>query len=388
MTSSNQTQDTKLKSPEKLSGHDLVRYLIDNPDARGDFKYHTLRSCMWHNLLIAQPGFKDVADFDKIHHWDAFKIIDAHPELSSCFDWDKLWPQECRMLLAKHPELADSRTTAHIPGYAWSEILAVQPQLAHLCSFEEIYPYLWVNLIAKQEIFADRCPWKSFRTGDWLNLVERKKSCVKFLTLGYLDSETALQSILARCYCGKKQPSHGTFEEGVADAATFLICKRMDKENGKRYLKEQFTAENWDFVDEICDLSREEAMDVHGKKYMQFYITLKAPDNVFEKLFPLFDLDARDPGNNSLLMPALVYSLCSGSMKRYEFMLEQKLDPDEKNNAGFSCSDLTAWYKVYLEKQEAERLKAEAAKLEREARARERRKQKTTQAIKGKKYGR
>ncbi|MBO5764803.1 MAG: hypothetical protein J6S24_00845 [Lentisphaeria bacterium] len=388
MASSNQTQDTKLKSPEKLSGHDLVRYLIDNPDARGDFKYHTLRSCMWHNLLIAQPGFKDVADFDKIHHWDAFKIIDARPELSSCFDWDKLWPQECRMLLAKHPELADSRTTAHIPGYAWSEILAVQPQLAHLCSFEEIYPYLWVNLIAKQEIFADRCPWESFRTGDWLNLVERKKSCVKFLTLGYLDSETALQSILARCYCGKKQPPHGTFEEGVADAATFLICKRMDKENGKRYLKEQFTAENWDFVDEICDLSREEAMDVPGKKYMQFYITLKAPDNVFEKLFPLFDLDARDPGNNSLLMPALVYSLCSGSMKRYEFMLEQKLDPDEKNNAGFSCSDLTAWYKVYLEKQEAERLKAEAAKLEREARARERRKQKTTQAIKGKKYGR
>jgi hypothetical protein len=84
-------------------------------------------------------------------------------------------------------------------------------------------------------------------------------------------------------------------------------------------------------------------MDVEGKKYMPFYMTLMAPDSVFEKLAPCFDLSSRDPGGNSLLLPALIHGLCNNSMARYSFLRQQGLDPDEKNIAGFSADDL-AWF--------------------------------------------
>ena len=67
---SEETEKQQSCNPEKLSGHNLVNYLIANPEVRGNFRYHTFLSCMWRNLLIAQPGFADVADFGKIHHHD------------------------------------------------------------------------------------------------------------------------------------------------------------------------------------------------------------------------------------------------------------------------------------------------------------------------------
>ena len=111
----------------------------------------------------------------------------------------------------------------------------------------------------------------------------------------------------------------------------------------KRYLKKQLQSGKWEFVEQLCGLSPEDAMDVEGKKYMPFYMTLMAPDSVFEKLFPYFDLSSRDPGGNSLLLPALVHGLCNNSTERYSFLRLQGLDPDEKNIAGFSADDL-AWY--------------------------------------------
>ena len=111
---------------------------------------------------------------------------------------------------------------------------------------------------------------------------------------------------------------------------------------------------------------------------MPFYMTLMAPDSVFGKLFPVFDLTSRDTGGNSFLLPALIYSLCKEDMSRYEFLLARGLDPDEKNLAGFSCNDLLAHV-------EAAKAAREAARIERNAKARERRKQKKMLAMKGKK---
>ena len=346
MTVSNQIPETTSKSPEKLSGHDLVKYLTAHPEARGNFKWHTFRSCMWRDLLIAQPGFQDVADFQKIHHRDAFKILMEQPQLAQRFDWKRLWmdwQDECMIILNRHPHLATPENTSFFRGYIWSGLLRKHPQLAHLCSFNDMYPRNWIDLVSGQEIFAGRCPWHTFRVYDWVELVGRKKSCLKYLKLEYLDSEDALQKILCRCYYGDAPSYGGTFENGVPDAATFLICKHMDKENGKRYLKKQFRENNWDFVGDICRISPEDAMDVEGKKYMPFYMTLMAPDEVFEKLFPLFDLTVRDPGGNSLLLPALVHGLRNNSTERYSFLRLQGLDPDEKNLAGFSADDLE-WF--------------------------------------------
>ena len=333
--------------PEKLSKHDLVKFLIANPEARGNFRYHTLLSCMWRDLLIAQPGFQDVADFQKIHHRDAFKILLEQPRLAGHFNWPELWQNwqdECLQILKLHPQLANPERTSFLRSFIWSELLKKHPELAHLCTFQKFYPYEWINLVTGQECFADRCPWQKFRTHDWINLVGRKKSFLKFLKLEYLDSEESLQKILRKCYFGDSFSYKGVFEEQkIEDAASFLIFKRMDRENGKRYLKKNLKAYNWEFVEQLCELSPEDAMDVEGKKYMPFYMTLMAPDSVFEKLFPYFDLSSRDPGGNSLLLPALVYGLCNNAMERYSFLRQQGLDPDEKNIAEFSADDL-AWF--------------------------------------------
>ena len=86
--------------PEKLAGHDLVGYLTDNPEVRGALKWHTLLSCMWRDLLIARPGFADVADFQKIHHRDAFKILMEQPQLAGHFNWQHLWQNNQKECLA------------------------------------------------------------------------------------------------------------------------------------------------------------------------------------------------------------------------------------------------------------------------------------------------
>ena len=82
------TQNNKSVNPERLSGHNLVKYLIDNPDASGKFKWHTLRSCMWRNLLITCPQYAKYGipdDFQKITHCDALKIVKTHGKLMQFF---------------------------------------------------------------------------------------------------------------------------------------------------------------------------------------------------------------------------------------------------------------------------------------------------------------
>ena len=327
--------------PEKLSGHDLVNYLIAHPEERGNFRYHTFLSCMWRNLLIAQPGFTDVADFEKIHHHDIYKILLEQPQLAPYFDFSKLRDGENRCLFLKRPEIATPETTAYLYVSTWCNILKRHPQLGEFC------------------------PWKKFSADNWCDVLNPNGKCLKYLTLEYLSSASSFRKILKSCYFGEKHACKGIFEQGVSDAATFLIFKQMDRTNSKHFLKKQLTDGNWDFADALCDISPEDALDVSSKKHIRFFMTLEAPDSVFEKLFPLFDLKERDSGGNSHLLAALVRGLVSNDLSRYNFLLAQGLDPNEKNMAGFSCNELAA----HLENLKA---KAEEAKLARNERARER----------------
>lgn len=371
------------QAPEKLSGHDLVSYLIANPHARGNFKYHTLRSCMWRDLLIARPEFEDVAAFGKIWHYDIYKILIVQPQLACRFDFSKLWDSELKSLFMQHPELANPETTKSVYNSTWSELLGKHPHLAPLCPFDEFMPNCWVNLISRQLSFADQCPWHTFESRNWADMVEKKNICLKYFKPEYLQKVSAgmeekmLQWIFCSCYFGKALPFKGAFEKGVADAASFLIFKRMDRENGKKYLKKMLEKGIWEFVEQLCGIAPEEAMDVYGKKYIRFFMTLMASDQVFEKLFPLFDLKEKDPAGNSLLMAALIHGLSSNDMSRYEFLQEQGLDPDEKNIAGFSCNDLIA----FLAEKKA---KAEADRLARNEKARKRARKRRKAAKKGK----
>jgi hypothetical protein len=348
---SEETKKQQSCNPEKLSGHNLVNYLIANPEVRGNFRYHTFLSCMWRNLLIAQPGFTDVADFEKIHHHDIYKILLEQPQLAPYFDFSKLWDAENRCLFLKRPEIATPETTAYLYISTWCNILKRHPQLGEFC------------------------PWKKFSTTDWCDVLRPNGKCLKYLKLANVASAVSLRTILKHCYLSLEYPVKGFFEQGVSDAASFLIFKQMDRTNSKHFLKKQLAEGNWDFVDDLCSISPEDALDVSSKRYIRFFMTLSAPDHVFEKLFPLFDLKERDSGGNSHLLAALVRGLVSYDLSRYNFLLEQGLDPDEKNMAGFSCNELAA----HLENLKA---KEEAAKLARNESARKRAKERRALAKK------
>ena len=377
----NEENMQQLCDPEKLSKHDLVNYLIAHPDAKGNFKFHTFLSCMWRNLLIARPEFIGVADLEKIHHHDMYKILLEQPQLAPYFDFSKLWDGENRCLFLKRPEIATPETTAYIYTSTWSEILRKYPHLAPLCPLHKFYPCDWIELLTGQLSFADRCPWEKFQRYDWAKIVEVQSSCLQYLKLEYLASAEDLGNILRSCYLGKKHSCKEIFAEGDPDAASYLIFKRMARTNCKHFLKKQLANGNWALADELSSISPEDVLDVYDKKNICFFITLAAPDNVFEKLFPLFDLQERDSGGNTHLFAALVRGLDKGDMSRYSFLLEQGLDPDEKNIAGFSCNDLVK----HLEKLKAE---AEAARLARNERARELARQRRKEAKKGNKNGR
>ena len=348
---SEETEKQQSCNPEKLSGHNLVNYLIANPEVRGNFRYHTFLSCMWRNLLIAQPGFADVADFEKIHHHDIYKILLEQPQLAPYFDFSKLWDAENRCLFLKRPEIATPETTAYLYIDTWCKILTKHPRLGEFC------------------------PWKKFSTTDWFNVLRPNGKCLKYLKLANVASAVSLRTILKHCYRSLEYPVKGFFEQGVSDAASFLIFKQMDRTNSKHFLKKQLAEGNWDFVDDLCSISPEDALDVSSKRYIRFFMTLSAPDHVFEKLFPLFSLTERDSGGNSYLLAALVRGVASDDLSRYNFLLEQGLDPDEKNMAGFSCNELAA----HLENLKS---KEEAAKLARNESARKRAKERRVLAKK------
>ena len=341
-------------NPEKLSKHDLVNYLIANPEVRGNFKYHTLLSCMWRNLLIAQPGFADVADFEKIHHHDIYKILLEQPQLAPHFDFSKLWDGENRCLFLKRPEIATPETTAFISDYAWSRILRVH---THLGSF---------------------CPWKKLYSHYWCDILSHNADCLQFFKLEYAKSVTDIFLALYHCYLGDVLPCKKDFEQNIQDGASYLIFKRIDRTNSKKFLKKEIRRNNWEFVEQLSAISLEDALDVYNKKYIHFFMTLEAPDHLFEKFLPLFDLQKKDPAGNSFLMAALVRGLDKEDMSRYDFLLAQGLDPDEKNIAGFSCNDLIK----HLEDLKA---KEEAAKLAREERAKARAKLRRKETRKGNK---
>ena len=352
-------------NPEKLSGHALVDYLIDNPSASGNFKWHTLLSCMWRRLLTSQPAFANVVPHMAINPKDIYRILAERPELASGLDWLRMSIEDRVDILIKHPDLANHERTKGFNGRNWSQLLKRRPELADLCAWEKFNSYDWTNLLSSQTSFISRCSLNTFSFRCWTDLIEQKRACLRFFELKYIKSMSELGNILKTCYFGKAPAAKGLFEERPEEPADFILRKYMDKENGRRCLKRLYKSSamrydgvfsekydvsgDWDFIEKLCELSCEEASDIHGKKYLPFYVTLVAPDKIFQKLLPLWDLCAKDPAGNSLLMPALCYLWLmqnDEAKARYNFLIEQGLDPNEKNLAGFSCSNVIKKFSI------------------------------------------
>lgn len=357
--------------PERLSGHELVNYLVSNPQAEGNFKWHTLRSsCMWRNLLLQCPQFITFADMEKICHADAVKLLQAHWELFPYFKAGTFSEYEIVTALAIHPELEKFISTENFSGYSWSYLLQHQTHFANQCKWEKLNVTNWCSLLRKcpefgahcsfkgftgsawssllqyQGCFSSQCRWEKLNSWDWIGLLRKKKEFLKDLKLEYIQDAESFRKFLYACYFGECPSPRGMFADPSEEAASYLICKSMDRENGKRFLKKQYEKNNWTFVESLAEISPEEAVDVPGKKYMPFFLALAAPDSVFEKCFQAEkDMALRDPGGNSILLPALIRSLCAGNMKRYDFLISKGLDPDEKNLEGFSCNDTVEYFK-------------------------------------------
>ena len=102
------TQNNKSVNPERLSGHNLVNYLIDNPNATGKFKWHTLRSCMWRNLLLKCPQYAKYGtsdDFQKITHCDALKIVKTNGKLMQFFPQNKFSDYDWLGMILAQPDI-------------------------------------------------------------------------------------------------------------------------------------------------------------------------------------------------------------------------------------------------------------------------------------------
>ena len=362
---SERSSSVRAKKPERLSGHKLVDYLTEHPDAQGDFKWHTLRSCMWRRLLSECPQYAPFADCGKITHRDAKRILLAQWRLVSRFDAESFTPYDWTELLSVHPELADHCDLDSLWGYAWVLILQAQPSLASKCRWKKLSNRNWCELLRRREEFADLCPWEQFSGGDWAemllvksafagrcpwkllsprnwrNLIWGKPGFLKHYTLEFFSGPEDYFALLeASCFGDTPRP-HGVFESFSGDTASYLLCKVMDRENGAKYLKERYAKRDWAFLEELCDISPDELLDAApGKKQIPFLLVLEAPDTLFRKYFCTVDPALRDRVGNTLLHYALARDLRFGAPARYPFMLERGCDPEAKNEAGFSCRDL------------------------------------------------
>ena len=351
--------------PERFSGHKLVDYLIANPEARGNFKWHTLRSCMWTRLLVQFPQFASWCDFGKITRQDAKKIllaqwnlvssfkkellslndwaelITAHPELANHCDLNRLRGDAWKMILAKHPELVARCPLEKFSTYAWRTVLPVCPELADRCPWEKFSGFEWSLLLQNKSVFADRCPWNKLNFSSWLDLLRKKPCFLANFSLDFYPGPDEFSTLLKICCIGETALPHGMFENFSGDPAAFLVFRTMDKFNAGKYLKRCYARGEWDFLEKLCDISPEELLNVPGRQQIPFLITLKAPESLFQKFIRTVDPGIRDRTGNTLLHFAVIHDLSKDAADmRYPLLQEMGCDPDAKNDAGFSCNDL------------------------------------------------
>jgi hypothetical protein len=297
---------------------------------------------------------------------DLIRIFKENPDNADFFDLvHNLNGDQWASLLANIPELAYRCPWKKLTGSAWAKLLASQPQFAEYCTWSKLNGLYLVDLLSMQPQFAEKCLLKRATATCQTAILAKLPHLAHFLDWGkiyvadifhdykvdlaqfkleYIPSPAEWQSLMYSFYFSGKGWCKGLFADGVDDAATYMIYKSMDKENAKLFLKEQFCNKKWDFLEELCDISPDELINLPGKKKMPFYIALNCPDRIFYKFFQSPNLAIRDKAGNSPLFPALVNDLLNGKLNRFEFLCQKGFDPNEKNLAGFSSNDMIKHY--------------------------------------------
>ncbi|MBQ7695405.1 MAG: hypothetical protein IJT50_09815 [Lentisphaeria bacterium] len=154
-----------LKAPEARTGDSLVDYLIEHPNAKGNFDFRTVDSGQLARLLSVCPRFADRCSLRKITRGDATAIVAAQPDLISRFPLKHL---DWGVLLSRRPELVKDRWSAPISRADWITILCHQPQLWRYSWIREFDSGEWSRLVTFQPTFAEKCPWQELNyVPDW-----------------------------------------------------------------------------------------------------------------------------------------------------------------------------------------------------------------------------
>ena len=259
------------------------------------------------------------------------------PELAYRCPWKKITPSAWAWLLARQPQFAQWCPWNKLNGLYLVDLLRQQGQFAEKCTLKRATPACQTAILAKLPHLARFLDWEKIYVPDIFH--DYKADLAQF-KLEYIPTLAEWQSLMYSFYSPGNGRRKGLFADGVEDAATYMIYKSMDKENAKLFLKEQFFNEKWDFLEDLCDISPDELINLPGKKKMPFFIALSCPDNIFYKFFQSADFTLHDKTGNSVLFPALVHDLLNGRLDRFNFLTQKGVDPDEKNLAGFSCNDM------------------------------------------------
>ena len=124
--------------PEKLTGRALVDYLIDHPDAQGNFQLYGLNSGQAADLLIKCPQFAGRCDFGQIFISDGERLLIAQPKLASRFSVNQLQRMNWLSILSSRPELYLYSSHRHFTSRDWAKLINHQPLLAEKCPWQTL----------------------------------------------------------------------------------------------------------------------------------------------------------------------------------------------------------------------------------------------------------
>jgi hypothetical protein len=111
----------------KLSGDDLVRLLISQPQLGDYADWSKLDGENWMYLLIDQPELSDYADWSKLSGSDWAYLLVNHPRFAEYADWSKLSAADWSYLLNIQPELKKYRNETILASRFTKKERKIQP---------------------------------------------------------------------------------------------------------------------------------------------------------------------------------------------------------------------------------------------------------------------
>lgn len=323
-------------------------------------RHYDLYQVKMKDLIRRLKEERDASEFCDLAHslngkeWVSLLI--EFPHLGYRCPWGKLRPADWARLVTHHPEIAEMCPWEKMVGLYMAPLLKQRPELARWCHWEKFTGPCSMRVMQSQPQFAEKFDWRRLTDAARLNALFRwsKDDILSYFKLKYLSSVTCFayfwnDRLKHEYLCGKWPGvfcwQQGIFSREVNDAATYLICKSMDPKNAGYFLRYQFVAEHWPFLEELCGISPAELLEAPSRNKIPFHIALSSPDSLF---YPFFEAKAaspclRDVYGNSVLFPALIHDLRAGTKDRFHFLLKRGYDPEEKNRIGFSCSDVLSF---------------------------------------------